>query len=215
MVAGAAALLSLGYSTGWLRAWAPSAPALSIKARSLPKLMQFVASSLLSPTPACKDRWRGCPPLRKAPSSVCLGAPCSLGLDLQAIKVTPSGVPTTLVFVNCYQIGVPGLGPGGVPREPHYGHRMKQGGTLEVFSSSPFLPTPILANLDSLLGQKPGFLSGPPLPILEIGETVSCPTRFPVPLVWVSLRGTSAITSVSLFHLPRELENALYSGRRG
>lgn len=33
------------------------APALPIKPRSLPKLMQFVASSLLSPTPACKDHW--------------------------------------------------------------------------------------------------------------------------------------------------------------
>lgn len=179
MVAGAAALLSLSCSTGWLWAWAPSAPALSIKARSLPKLMQFVAFLHTLSNTCMQRREGGCPPLRKAPSSVCLGALRSQGLDLQAIKLTPSGVPTTLAFVNRYQVGVPGLGPGGVPREPYYGHWMKQGGTLEVFSSSPFLPTPILANLDNLLGQKPGFLSRPPLPILEIGETMRCPTHFP------------------------------------
>lgn len=122
------------------------------------------------------------PPLPKAPSSVVgLGAPCTLGLDLQVIRLTPSGVPTTLVLVNCYQVGVPGLGPGGVPREPHHGHWMEQGGTLEASSSSPFLLTPTLANLDYLLGQKPGFLSGPPLPILEIGESVGCPGPFPKP----------------------------------
>lgn len=97
------------------------------------------------------------------------------------IRLTPSGVPTTLVLVNCYQVGVPGLGPGGVPRESHYGHWMEQGGTLEASSSSPFLLTSTLANLDYLLGQKPGFLSGPPLPILEIEESVGCPGPFPKP----------------------------------
>lgn len=90
---------------------------------------------------------------------------------------------------------------------------MEQGGTLEVSSSSfPFLPTPTLANLDNLLGQKPGFLSGSPLPILEIGETTGRPTSFPNPSVRVGLSGTSAIMSVPLAHLPLELENALYSG---
>lgn len=154
------------------------------------------------------------PPLPKAPSSaVCLGALCSLGLDLQVIRLTPSGVPTTLVLVNCYQVGVPGLGPGGVPRESHHGHWMEQGGTLEASSSSPFLLTPTLANLDYLLGQKPGFLSGSPLPVLEIGErTWDVPAPSLSLSVSIDLNGTSAIMSVSLSHLPQELENALYSG---
>lgn len=73
-------------------------------------------------------------------------------------------------------------------------------------------PTPTLANLDYLLGQKPGFLSGPPLPILEIGESMGCPGPFPKPSVRVDLNITSAIMSVSLSHRPQELENALYSG---
>lgn len=128
------------------------------------------------------------------------------------IRLTPSGVPTTLVLINCYQVGVPGLGPDGVPREFHHGHWMEQGGTLEASSSSPFFPTPTLANLDYPLGQKPGFLSGPPFPILEIGESMGCPCPFPKPSVRVDLNGTSAIMSVSLSHLPQELENALYSG---
>lgn len=73
----------------------------------------------------CMQRLLGgcCPPLLKAPSSVvCLGAPRFLGLDLQVIRLTPSGVPATLMLVNCYQVGAPGLGPGGVPRESHHGH---------------------------------------------------------------------------------------------
>lgn len=89
---------------------------------------------------------------------------------------------------------------------------MEQGGTLEASSSSPFLPTPTLANLDHLLTQKPGFLSGPPLPVLEIGESLGCPGPFPKPSVRVDFNGASAIMSLSLPHLPQELENALYSG---
>lgn len=76
-----------------------------------------------------------------------------------------------------------------------------------------FSPHPTLANLDNLLGQKPGFLSGSLLPILEIGENVGRPTPFPNPSVRVGLDGTSAIMSVPLAHLPLKLENALYSGR--
>lgn len=59
-------------------------------------------------------------------------------------------------------------------------------------------PTPTLANLDYLLGQKPGFLSGPPLPILEIGESMGCPGPFPKPSVRVDLNITSAIMCVTL-----------------
>lgn len=101
------------------------------------------------------------------------------------------------------------VGTQGVPAWTLDGARRDSG---SLSSSSPFLPTPTLANLDNLLGQKPGFLSGSSLPILEIGETTGRPTPFPNPSVRVGLSGTSAIMSVPLAHLPLELENALYSG---
>lgn len=127
------------------------------------------------------------------------------------IGLTPSGVPTTLVLVNCYQVGVPGLGPGGVPRESHHGHWMEQGGTLEASSSSLFSSHPLWLIWTICWDRSRAFCLGHHSQSwrLETAWDVLAPSLSLS--VRVDLNGTSAIMSVSLSHLPQELENALYS----
>lgn len=148
----------------------------------------------------CMQRLLGdCSPLRKTPSSVvCLRALCSLGLDLEVIKLTHSGVLYHTSVCKLLSGWSSRAGPWWGAQKSHHEHWMEQGGTLAVTSSFPFLSTPTLADLDSLLEQKPGFLSGSSLPILETGETTGCPTHFPKPSVRVGLYGISAVRSVSL-----------------
>lgn len=86
--------------------------------RNLPKLMHFVAFPSLHHLHA-KTTGR-LPPsfLSAVPRSVvCLGATASLGPYLQLAKVAPGGPRccSSVCKPGCCKVGVPGLGPGGVP----------------------------------------------------------------------------------------------------
>lgn len=81
----------------------------------------------------CMQRLLGgcCPPLRKAPSSVvCLGAPRSLGLDLQVIRLTPLWGPRHTLLSGWSPRAGPWWGLQGVPSWTLNGARRDSGSFL-------------------------------------------------------------------------------------
>lgn len=211
-------------STGWGAGCAPSlgpgtgAAALHAVPRSLPKLMWFVASSLLSPTPACKDHLEASTCLPALGTLLCClpESPGSPGPHLQLTKVAPFGGSnhTSVCKLSCYKVGAPGLGLMGSLEVPFgcWNGAGKDSGSLFLL----LCPHPARTSLIWTICWDRSWvfcLGHPPNP----GDWSSlgpwdAPSPFPSPLVGVGPGGTSAIMPPFLSHLPLELESALYSG---
>lgn len=121
------------------------------------------------------------------------------------------------MFVNwaVLRFGFQGWALVGSPGSPIWTLEWSREGSGSLFLLLTFSPPPDLADLDNLLEQKLGFLSGPSPP--NPGDwrglgPCDAPSPSLSPLAGVGSGGTSAIMSVFLSHLPLELENALYSG---